>query len=66
MYSPAQLGDRLSVLLPGFGDIVFTLTAMLQRAFLCLTAFLAASTAIVGENRVLGGVDAQYLLGLGE
>ena len=40
---------------------------MLHRAFLCLTAFLASS-GILSQNGALSntGVQAQYLLGLGE
>ena len=63
MITPAQLRDLTPLTVD---DLLAAFATMMQRALLCLTAFLATSSSFFGGNGALRGVEAQYLLGLGE
>ena len=56
--------DDVQAVFYGFSDYLLD---MLRRAFLCLTAFFAAADVFPWNTQaVVGGVQAQYLLGLGK
>lgn len=61
----SHLAD-LQVLPSSCTDVLLACLAMLQRGLLCLTAFLATSSSFLRGNNVVAGVEAQFLLGLGE
>ena len=67
MYLPVQLEVLDLATIPStLADTVVALVSMLQRAFLCLTAFLATSSTWIGGGNAVATAETQYLLGLGE
>ncbi len=55
------------ILQTGSSELLNIVLDMLNRVFICLTAFLASSGLFSGNGRVDNmGVQAQYLLGLGD